>query len=142
MAFTVEIKNPDITIEPESTQKIMFNVDIPESSQARTKDVGVSITVIGKILVNDEEAGKPADSTAKLLEWSKVPVEKKEAYRQVTIKSKAGGIITRQYEFPDAFIVDYFEQFDASDGTGQFTLRLKQMKSKLAALKVSGGFSE
>ena len=142
MAFSVEIKNPDITIEPECTQKVIFSVDIPECSQARTKDVGVCITVVGKILANAEEAGKPADSTSKLLEWSKVPVEKKEAYRSVTVKSKAGGVITRQYEFPNAFIVDYLENFDASEGSGVFTLKLKQVKNKLADVKITGGFAE
>lgn len=48
MAFSVEIKNPDITIEPECTQKVIFSVDIPESSQARTKDVGGASPLLAK----------------------------------------------------------------------------------------------
>ena len=142
MAFYIDIKNPDITIEPECTQKVEFTVDIPPNSQARTKDVGVCITITGKILLDAENAGQAADSTVKLLEWSKIPVEKREAYRSVTVNAKAGGVNTRQYEFPDAFIIDYTENFDTSEGTGQFVLKLKQMRSKLAAVKITGGFAD
>ena len=74
--------------------------------------------------------------------WSVIPAEKKEAYRSVTLKVKSGGITTRQYELPNAFIVDYHEDFESADGIGEFTLVLQQMKNKLADVKVTGGFSE
>ena len=142
MAFAFSTDNPKIELEETSTSQITFKVEIPQDSRARTKDVGVTMIVKGKILPDTSDAGTAADSTAKLMEWSVVPAEKTEAYRAVTVKVKSGGIVTRQYELPNAFIVDYFETFANSEGIGEFTLKLKQMKNKLADVKVTGGFSE
>jgi hypothetical protein len=140
MALIFSTADPKIELEEESTRQIIFKVDIPQDSRARTKDVGVTMTIKGKILPDTSQAGNAADSTAKLMEWSIVPAEKKEAYRSVTVKVTSGGITTRQYELPNAFIVDYYETFESDDGVGEFTLILKQMKNKLADVKVTGGF--
>ena len=125
MALAFSTKEPEITLEEESARKLIFRVEIPQDSRARTKDVGVTLTIVGKIMA-----------------WSVIPAEKKEAYRSVTLKVKSGGITTRQYELPNAFIVDYHEDFESADGIGEFTLVLQQMKNKLADVKVTGGFSE
>lgn len=140
MAFLFSTADPEITLEAESTEQISFSVEIPQDSRARTKDVGVTMIIKGKIMPDTESAGNAADSTAKLMEWSIVPAEKKEAYRSVKVQVTSGGITTRQYELPNAFIVDYFEDFTDSEGVGQFTLKIKQMKNKLADVKVTGGF--
>lgn len=142
MALAFSTADPEITLEEESAKQIIFRVVIPPDSSARTKDVGVTLTLVGKILADTASAGTAADSTAKIMSWSVVPSEKKEAYRSVKVKVKSGGIVTRQYELPNAFIVDYSENFDNADGIGEFTLVLKQMKNKLADVKVTGGFSE
>ena len=141
MALLFSAKDPEITLEAESTREITFKVEIPQDSRARTKDVGVTMVVKGKIMPDTASAGNAADSTAKLMEWSVVPAEKKEAYKGVTVKVTSGGITTRQYELPNAFIVDYVEDFDNSEGVGEYTLVIKQMKNKLADVKVTGGFS-
>lgn len=140
MAFLFSTADPEITLEAESTEQISFQVEIPQDSRARTKDVGVTMVIKGKIMPDTESAGNAADSTAKLMEWSIVPAEKKEAYRSVKVQVTSGGITTRQYELPNAFIVDYFEDFTDAEGVGQFTLKIKQMKNKLADVKVTGGF--
>ena len=140
MAFLFSTADPEITLEAESTEQISFQVEIPQDSRARTKDVGVTMIIKGKIMPDTESAGNAADSTAKLMEWSVVPAEKKEAYRSVKVQVTSGGITTRQYELPNAFIVDYFEDFADAEGIGNFTLKIKQMKNKLAGVKVTGGF--
>ena len=142
MALAFSTKDPEITLEEESARKIIFRVEVPPDSRARTKDVGVTLTLVGKIMADTAQLGNASDSTAKIMEWSVVPAEKKEAYRSVTVKIKSGGITTRQYELPNAFIVDYHEDFASADGIGEFTLVLQQMKNKLADVKVTGGFSE
>ena len=141
MALLFSAKDPEITLEAESTREITFKVEIPQDSRARTKDVGVTMIIKGKIMPDTASAGNAADSTAKLMEWSVVPAEKKEAYKGVTVKVTSGGITTRQYELPNAFIVDYNEDFDNAEGVGEYTLIIKQMKNKLADVKVTGGFS-
>ena len=140
MAFLFSTADPEITLEAESTEQIRFQVEIPQDSRARTKDVGVTMIIKGKIMPDTESAGNAADSTAKLMEWSVVPAEKKEAYRSVKVQVTSGGITTRQYELPNAFIVDYFEDFADAEGIDNFTLKIKQMKNKLADVKVTGGF--
>ena len=141
MALAFSTANPEIKLEEESTKQVIFKVEIPPDSRARTKDVGVTLTVIGKILADTSQLGNAADSTAKIMAWSVIPSEKKEAYRSVTLKVTSGGIVTRQYELPNAFIVDYHEDFESDDGIGEFTLVLKQMKNKMADVKVTGGFT-
>ena len=141
MSLHFSSAEPEITLEEESTRQIIFKVEIPQDSRARTKDIGVTMIVKGKILPDTESAGNAADSTAKLLEWSNIPAEKKEAYRSITVKVQSGGVTTRQYELPNAFIVDYDETFENAEGIGEFTLVLKQMKNKIAAVKVTGGFT-
>ena len=141
MSLHFSSAEPEITLEEESTRQITFIVEIPQDSRARTKDIGVTMIVKGKILPDTESAGNAADSTAKLLEWSNIPAEKKEAYRSITVKVQSGGVTTRQYELPNAFIVDYDETFENAEGIGEFTLVLKQMKNKIAAVKVTGGFT-
>ncbi len=142
MALAFSTANPEITLEEESAKKIIFRVEVPPDSRARTKDVGVTLTLVGKIMADTASAGTAADSTAKIMAWSVIPAEKKEAYRSVKVKIKSGGIVTRQYELPNAFIVDYSENFENADGIGEFVLKLQQMKNKLADVKVTGGFSE
>lgn len=141
MALLFSTAEPEIKMEAESTKQVIFKVEIPPDSRARTKDVGVTLIVKGKILPDTASAGNAADSTAKLLEWSNLPAEKKEAYRSITVSVTSGGITTRQYELPNAFIVDYYETFNNAEGVGEFTLIAKQMKNKLADVKVTGGFS-
>jgi len=141
MALLFSTAEPEIKMEVESTKQVIFKVEIPPDSRARTKDVGVTLIVKGKILPDTASAGNAADSTAKLLEWSNLPAEKKEAYRSITVSVTSGGITTRQYELPNAFIVDYYETFNNAEGVGEFTLIAKQMKNKLADVKVTGGFS-
>ena len=141
MSLHFSSTEPEITLEEESTRQIIFKVEIPQDSRARTKDIGVTMIVKGKILPDTESAGNAADSTAKLLEWSNVPAEKKEAYRSITVTVQSGGVTTRQYELPNAFIVDYDETFENAEGIGEFTLVLKQMKNKISAVKVTGGFT-
>ena len=47
----------------------------------------------------------------------------------------------RKYFFPNAFVIDYKEEYDNVEGTGIFTLMIKQKKDKLANITVEGGYS-
>ncbi len=124
----------------ESTKKVMFRTDIPLDSSARTKDVGVTVVINGKILSNAADPGTPADQTGYLAKWSTVKDSVADAYRKMTIEVHAGGMVTRKYELSDVFVVDYFENFDNQQGAGEYTLVLAQRKNKLKDVKVTGGF--
>lgn len=47
----------------------------------------------------------------------------------------------RKYYFPNAFVIDYKEEFGNEEGTGSFTLVIKQKKDKLDKITVEGGYS-
>lgn len=125
-------------IAKECVQKIKFRTDIPLDSNARTKDVGSTLEISGKILVSTD--GDPFDSTRQLALWSVVPAEEASAYRQVEVEILNAGLVERKYSFPRAFVVDYKEDFSNSDGIGQFTITIKQKKDKLDTIAIEGGY--
>ena len=47
----------------------------------------------------------------------------------------------RKYCFPNAFVLDYKEEFGDAAGTGTFTLVLRQKKDKISAVTVEGNYS-
>lgn len=125
-------------IAKECVQKIKFRTDIPLDSNARTKDVGSTLEISGKILVSTD--GDPFDSTRQLALWSVVPAEEASAYRQVEVEIINAGVVERKYSFPRAFVVDYKEDFSNSDGIGQFMITIKQKKDKLDTIAIEGGY--
>ena len=143
MSFHVKIEpfgGDAIELEPESTKKVTFRTDIPLDSNARTKDVGVTVILVGKIMSNAADTGTAADKTKSLAEWSAQGDFLQSSYRKLTIEVHASGMVTRKYELSDVFVVDYFENFDNQQGAGEYTLVLNQRKNKLKDVKVTGGF--
>ena len=116
-----------------------MTTDIPQDSNARTKDVGATMIIKGKILT--AVGGDPFDSTRKMALWSVVPAEKADSYRKVTVEYVAAGIMERKYCFPNAFVVDYKEDYGDEEGIGTFTLMIKQKKDKFSTVSVEGGYS-
>lgn len=127
-----------VEIAQECVRKVKFKTDIPLDSNARTKDVGSTLEVSGKILVATD--GDPFDSTRELALWSMVPAEEALSYRRVTVEIINAGIIERKYTFPRAFVVDYKENFGNTDGIGEFTIKIKQKKDKLDMIGIEGGY--
>ncbi|MBD5552682.1 MAG: membrane-associated protease 1 [Lachnospiraceae bacterium] len=125
-------------VAKECVQKVKFRTDIPLDSNARTKDVGCTLEISGKILVATD--GDPFDSTLQMGKWSMVPAEDAAAYRQVEVEIISAGVVERKYSFSRAFVIDYKEDFSNSDGTGQFTIVIKQKKDKLDAIQIEGGY--
>ena len=53
MSFQVQVTGAEpFSIEPECTKHVKFSTDIPMDSDARTKDVGATLVISGKILAN------------------------------------------------------------------------------------------
>lgn len=140
MSLRVTIAGQDsFDIAKECVRSVEYKTDIPLDSNARTKDVGSTLVISGKILTATD--GDPFDSTRQLGLWSMVPAENASCYRNVTVEIINASIVERKYCFPNAFIVDYKEDFGNTDGVGTFTLVLKQKKDKLANIAIDGGYS-
>jgi len=127
------------TVPKECIVSAEFITDIPKDSDARTADVGTTMVITGKILTAVD--GDPSDSTRQMALWSAVPAKKAECYRNVTVKNVRGNVVVREYMFPNAFVVDYVENFDDKEGVGTFTLKIKQKKDRLEYVTVNGGFA-
>ena len=82
--------------------------------------------ISGKILTATD--GDPFDSTRQMGLWSMVPAEDSNCYRKVTVEIIQAGIVERKYYFPNAFVVNYNEDFGDTDGVGTFKLTIKQKK--------------
>ena len=101
-------------------------------------DLGSTVLITGKILAAVD--GETADDTSKIARWALVPAENADCYRNVLIEVISASQVVRQITLPNAFVIDYKEDFSDEAGTGIFTLLIKQKKDKMVALKFEGGF--
>ena len=140
MGFKLKVEGPS-TIELGTTSIIgvKFRTDIPHDSNARSTDMGSTVEITGKILTAVD--GDPFDSTRQLGLWALVPAEKSDCYRKVSIEVIAASQVVRKYTYPNAFVVDYKEDYGDTEGVGTFTLIIKQKKDKMAPGTVEGGYS-
>lgn len=139
MGFRLKVEGPDtIELGLESIQTVQFKTDTPIDSNARSKDLGSTIIITGKILTAVD--GDPFDSTRQLGLWSLVPAEKADCYRKATVEVIAADQIVRKFHYPNAFVVDYIETYGDTEGVGTFELIIKQKKDKIAGATVEGGY--
>lgn len=140
MGFRVKIEGAEtIDLSIESVETVKVTTDTPKDSNARSKDVGSTITITGKILTAVD--GDPFDSTRQMGLWSLVLAEKADCYRKITVEVISADQIIRKITYPNAFVVDYKENFGDTEGIGTFTLVARQKKDKLTAVTIEGGYS-
>lgn len=117
-------------------ESFRFVAAVPEDSNARTSDLSATVEIKGRI-VRDSEGKEPA---LQLEEWSRVSATGENCYRNMTIIVVSESKAVRQYILPNAFVVDYTEEFDIQEGIGHFTLIARQKKDNLEKIDISGGF--
>ena len=85
MGFTLKVEgNTTIELGTTSITGVKVSTDIPQDSNARSTDLGSTITVTGKILTAVD--GDPFDATRQLGLWALVPAENSDCYRKVTVE--------------------------------------------------------
>jgi hypothetical protein len=140
MGFKLSVEGQGaIALGTESVTSVIFKADIPQDSNARSTDLGSTVEITGKILTAVD--GNPFDCTKDLGLWSLVPAEKSDCYRKVTIEVIAASQVVRKYTYPNAFVVDYAEDYGDTEGVGTFKLVIKQKKDKISNISVEGGYS-
>ena len=130
--------NETINLRETSIMTVEFGADIPHDSNARSTDLGSTVLITGKILAAVD--GEAADDTSKIARWALVPAENADCYRNVLIEVINGSQVVRQITLPNAFVIDYKEDFSDEAGTAVFTLLIKQKKDKMISLQFEGGF--
>ncbi|GHU63766.1 hypothetical protein FACS189418_7710 [Clostridia bacterium] len=139
MGFTLKVEGPElIELGLESIRTVQFESDIPIDSNARSKDLGSTVILTGKILTAVD--GEDADATRKIGLWSLVPAERADSYRKATVEVIAADQVVRKFYYPNAFVVDYTESYDDTEGVGTFTLVFKQKKDKISTITIEGGY--
>ena len=130
MGFNLKIKgkNEEITLGMDNITTVKYISDTPDDSNARASDLGVILEVNGKIItpVNGEEA----DDTKKMAKWSLIPAESSDAYRELTLEVISGSVVVRKIDLPNAFILDYTEDYNDKGGVGEFKAVFKQKKNR------------
>ncbi|MCI9536650.1 MAG: membrane-associated protease 1 [Lachnospiraceae bacterium] len=140
MGFTLKVEGATtIDLGTTSVTGVKFRTDIPMDSNARSTDLGSTVEITGKILTAVD--GDPFDSTRQLGLWALVPAEKSDCYRKVSIEVIAASQVVRKYTYPNAFVVDYKEDYGDTEGVGTFRLVIKQKKDKMTQVAVEGGYS-
>jgi hypothetical protein len=140
MGFTVKAEGANsFEFSKDVVESADFKINIPADSDARSKDMGATVVITGKILTGLE--GAVADQSIKAAQWSLVPAESANAYQKLTITVISAGQVVREYIFPQAFCVDYREEYDDQTGVGTFSLMFRQKKDKLSELQLNGGYA-
>lgn len=141
MGFNLKIKgkNEEITLGMDNITTVRYISDTPDDSNARASDLGVVLEVNGKIItpVNGEEA----DDTKKMAKWSLIPAESSDAYRELTLEVISGSVVVRKIDLPNAFILDYTEDYNDKGGVGEFKAIFKQKKEKIETVTIEGGYA-
>ncbi len=136
MGFIVKVGGTSLGVE--TVQTVDFEVDTPKDSNAKTTDMGVTMTITGKVLTMLDDG---TEETVDLALWSMVPAEKSDCYRTVTVDVIAAGQVVRNYELKNAFVVEYDEVYGDTEGVGTFKLVVRQKKDKLKDVTINGGYS-
>ena len=135
MGFIVKVGGTSLGVETVKT--VDFEVDTPMDSNAKTTDMGVTMTITGKVLTMLDDG---TEETVDLALWSMVPAEKADCYRTVTVDVVSAGQVVRNYELKNAFVVEYDEIYGDTEGVGTFKLVVRQKKDKLKDVTINGGY--
>lgn len=139
MGFRVTIEaNETIQLGLETVTAVKFDTDTPNDSNARSTDLGMTLTITGKIRAN---IAGVADETVKLPSWALVPAEVAQCYGKVSVDVISGGMVVRQIIMDTAYVVAYKETFGDESGVGMFELVVKQKKDMNANVEYQGGFA-
>jgi hypothetical protein len=139
MGFKVTIEaNETINLGIETVTAVKFDTDTPNDSNARSTDLGMTLTITGKIRAN---IAGVADESVKLPTWALVPAEDAQCYGKVSVDVISSGMVVRQIIMDTAYVVSYKETFGDESGVGTFELVVKQKKDMNANVEYQGGFA-
>lgn len=132
-------EKPGTVEDVEKLAKFTYAVK-PGGGNAKSTDLGLGIKVWGRI--NFGGVGDSwEDATVKMAEWSLVPSDSKDAYKEIVVDVIDGGQVVRQYNLNHAFVLEYTEELDDETGMGRFYIHMRQKKDWNPKLTVPGGFA-
>ena len=140
MGFRLEIDGAGpVKLTERAITRVEFDSEIPQDSNARATDNGAALKIWGKLLFS--LGGEEQDSTLTLAQWSLVPSESADSYRNVKVDVVSASQVVRQVTLPNAFVMEYSEELDDETGVGAFYLHVKQKKDQTDKVTIDGEFS-
>ena len=141
MGFRVKITGGnDVEFNEGIITGVQFVSDTPDNANARSTDLGVILKITGRI--NFSLGAELTDSTVELANWSLMPSDQADCYRNVQVQVINGGQVIRQYTYPNAFVMNYLEDLNDEEGVGSFEILLKQKKDLTEKIELKGNFEE
>lgn len=134
--LTITGEGTTIQLDRRVVKSIIVNAATAGTAFAKT-NITATMIVTGKLLSNKE--GLEEVETEKLFQWSLIPPEAADSYRNVVAEVTAEGRMTRKIYFPNAFIVDYTEKYVDTEGVGEFTLVMRQKLDSVSDVKSESG---
>jgi hypothetical protein len=141
MGIKVKVTGPEeILLSEKLIVDLEYEILTPEDSNARSTDLGAEIKIWGKIIPSI--GGAEGEPSIALHKWSVVPAERPDSYRSISAEVINAGVVVRRCIFPQAFVVEYDEDFSDKAGNGTFYLHARQKKDKIKEVGIEGGFGE
>ena len=123
----------DVAELTEEVLKVEIDSEIPASSEARSSNIVVTLTITGRVSYDSDKVFMK-DSTKSIAEWSFLKPDSPDTYKAVTVEFDHTGT-TRSYSLENAFCVSFHEGFE--DQNGEFVLKVRQKKDRLDGVEVS-----
>ena len=140
MGFRLEIDGAGpVKLTERAITRVEFDSEIPQDSNARATDNGAALKIWVKLLFS--LGGEEQDSTLNLAQWSLVPSESADSYRNVKVDVVSASQVVRQVTLPNVFVMEYSEELDDETGVGAFYLHVKQKKDQTDKVTIDGEFS-
>jgi len=129
MGIRISITGADvINLGEENITACTFTTETQNEAKARSTDIANTLVIKGKIL--SAIGGEIADDSMKIAKWTSVRAENPDAYRKVTVEVFSVNRIVRKICFPNAFVLDYREDYFDTEGAGTFVLKVRQKNDK------------
>lgn len=140
MGFRMKVAGPEeITLNEKEVKQVEYKILTPPDSDARSTDLGAEIKAWGKIIPSIASA--ETEPSIGLHKWSVIPAERPDCYRQVEMDVISAGVVVRKISLPNAFVIEYDEDFSDTTGNGTFYLHIRQKKDKITGVTIEGGFA-
>ena len=122
----------DVCEMTEEVLKIALDSVIPEDSDAKSSNIGVTLTITGRVSYDSDKVFMK-NSTKAIAEWSLLKPDSPDTYKSVTVEFDHTGI-KRKYTLENAFVVSFHEGFE--DQNGEFVLKVRQKKDRLYGVSI------
>lgn len=130
---------PDIVLGKEDITIVRTMLDSEDDNNAKGNHVNIIAHIEGKILAPSDN--KKHVQTKQVSNQAYLDGTVSIAYRHVIIEVIANGTVVRKYELPNAYVIDYMEDFSDSSGNGKFSLTIRQKKDKIKDIDIKGNYT-